>query len=90
MTSTPESPEPAGESTAQLEAELSATRARVASDVEELAERLRPEHIKRQLESSARLQLRRAWSALLLRPYMTLAVVSVGVALVVWRVRAHD
>lgn len=81
-------PEPS-EAAQQLHSEIAITRQRVASEVDAIAEKIKPENIKRQVVRSLQV---RAFAALgLARRYPVPAVLALGacVGLLIWRHRAH-
>jgi Protein of unknown function (DUF3618) len=84
----PTAPEPS-EAAQLLQAEIAVTRQRLASQVDELAERIKPENIKRQLVSSLR---ERAFAALDLarnNPVPVAMACGAAVLLLIWRARAR-
>ena len=67
-----------------LQAEIAITRARVASEVDAIADKFTSAHVKRQLVSSAQ-RLTRIGLQLAKQNPVPLAVLGLGLALLVWR-----
>jgi Protein of unknown function (DUF3618) len=77
------------EAAQMLQAQIALTRQRVASEVDAIAERIKPENIKRQLVSSLR---ERAFAAMALarrNPVPVAVACGAAVLLLVWRTRAR-
>lgn len=72
-----------------LQAEIAVTRQRVASEVDAIAEKIKPENIKRQIVSSLQ---ERAYAALDLarrNPVPVAVALGAGLLLLIWRSRAR-
>jgi hypothetical protein len=75
------------EATLVQQAAINLTRQRVASEVDELLERFKPEVATQRIEASLRAQLARWALAALRRPAVLAGAAAAGVALVLWRWR---
>ncbi len=82
--------EPAPSEAAQLlQAQIAATRQRVASEVDAIAEKIKPENIKRQLVLAIKARAMVAWQLARRNPAPLAAVLGAGVLLMIWRGRSR-
>lgn len=80
-------PEPS-EAAQQLQLEIAITRQRVASEVDAIAEKIKPENIKRQVVRSLRERALAALSLARRHPVPTALAFSACLGLLIWRRRA--
>jgi len=75
--------------TAPLEASIDRTRQRVATEVDALADRLRPASIKHELAVELQRRVFVALATLRKRPAIAVSVLGAGLLLLLWRARSR-
>jgi hypothetical protein len=73
----------------ELQAQIAMTRQRVASEVDAIAERIKPENIKRQIVSSLQERAYAALEVLRRNPVPVAVALGAGLLLLVWRGRGR-